>query len=262
MIGRWPPSEHRDRSGNGSPRGSCSLALLGFVYVAYIYLTLPDVRALAKNNPTDDGVHAAAHRRSARRRAGSFPSAINGCRIGRVSPFLRRAVIVTEDAAFFDHDGIDLTEIKASLEKNWEEGQFLRGGSTHHAAAGEESLPVAVAQPDAQGDGAADRAAARSRADQAAHLRDLPEHDRVGRRHLRLRSRGARVFRQVVRAVSTSRKRRCWPARSSIRACTVPRSRRGGCCGGSRSSCGGCSSSRRAPPAPAPANESAPIEIR
>ncbi len=39
-------------------------------------------------------------------------------------------MIVTEDAAFFDHDGIDLDEIKASLEKNWEEGQFLRGGST------------------------------------------------------------------------------------------------------------------------------------
>ena len=49
---------------------------------------------------------------------------------GRVSPLLRRAVIVTEDAAFFDHDGIDIEEIKASLEKNWEEGQFLRGGST------------------------------------------------------------------------------------------------------------------------------------
>ncbi len=43
---------------------------------------------------------------------------------------LKRAVIVTEDAAFFDHDGIDLEEIKASLERNWEEGQLLRGGST------------------------------------------------------------------------------------------------------------------------------------
>ena len=43
---------------------------------------------------------------------------------------LKRAVIVTEDAAFFDHDGIDLEEIKASLERNWEEGQFLRGAST------------------------------------------------------------------------------------------------------------------------------------
>ncbi len=37
---------------------------------------------------------------------------------------------MTEDAAFYDHDGIDLNEIKASFEKNWEEGQFLRGAST------------------------------------------------------------------------------------------------------------------------------------
>ena len=48
----------------------------------------------------------------------------------QVSANLRRAVIVTEDAAFYDHDGIDLTELKASFEKNWEEGQLLRGGST------------------------------------------------------------------------------------------------------------------------------------
>ena len=48
----------------------------------------------------------------------------------RISPMLKRAVIVTEDAGFFDHDGIDLEEIKASLERNWEEGQLLRGGST------------------------------------------------------------------------------------------------------------------------------------
>ena len=48
----------------------------------------------------------------------------------QISPNLRRAVIVTEDAAFFDHGGIDLNEIKASFEKNWEEGSLLRGGST------------------------------------------------------------------------------------------------------------------------------------
>ncbi len=49
---------------------------------------------------------------------------------GQISPNLKRAVLVAEDAAFFDHDGIDLDEIKASLEKNWDEGQFLRGAST------------------------------------------------------------------------------------------------------------------------------------
>ena len=48
----------------------------------------------------------------------------------RIAPTLKRAVLVTEDAAFWDHDGVDLGEIKASMETNWMRGQFLRGGST------------------------------------------------------------------------------------------------------------------------------------
>jgi monofunctional biosynthetic peptidoglycan transglycosylase len=48
----------------------------------------------------------------------------------RISSHLKRAVVVTEDAAFFDHDGVDLAEIKASIERNWEEGRFTRGAST------------------------------------------------------------------------------------------------------------------------------------
>jgi monofunctional biosynthetic peptidoglycan transglycosylase len=110
-------------------RGVVLVAMLGFVYVAYIYLTLPDVRSLAKENPKTtafmqlriDEARAAGRKFSIRHQWVPY---------SRVSPFLKRAVIVTEDAAFFDHDGVDLTEIKASLEKNWEEGQFLRGAST------------------------------------------------------------------------------------------------------------------------------------
>lgn len=40
------------------------------------------------------------------------------------------AVLVSEDAAFFDHDGIDPNEIKESFVKNINEGRFARGGST------------------------------------------------------------------------------------------------------------------------------------
>ncbi len=110
-------------------RGIALLAVLGFVYIAYIYLTLPDVRPLAKTNPTTT---AFMRLREDEARAESRKFAIRQQWISyrQVSPYLRRAVIVTEDAAFFDHDGIDMDEIKASLERNWEEGQFLRGGST------------------------------------------------------------------------------------------------------------------------------------
>ena len=106
----------------------------------------------------------------------------------------------------------------------------------HHAAARQEPVPVAVAQPDAQGQRAPDHAPARGCADQAAHPGDLPEHDRMGRRHLRLRSGRARVLRHSRAPACRPTRRRCWPAPSSTRASTAPRSRPGACCGGSRSS--------------------------
>ena len=48
----------------------------------------------------------------------------------RISPTLKRAVLVTEDAAFWEHEGVDYVELKASLEANWARGAFFRGGST------------------------------------------------------------------------------------------------------------------------------------
>jgi monofunctional glycosyltransferase len=49
---------------------------------------------------------------------------------GRISPSLIRAVLVTEDAAFWSHDGIDLDEIRASIEDTIEKGEPMRGAST------------------------------------------------------------------------------------------------------------------------------------
>ena len=48
----------------------------------------------------------------------------------RISPLLRRSVLVTEDDAFFSHDGLDWNEIKASARRNVEAGHVVRGGST------------------------------------------------------------------------------------------------------------------------------------
>jgi len=106
------------------------VALLGFAYLAYVYLTLPDVRALAKENPKTTAFMEIRKAQAAADGRAKFAIRQQWISYGRISPLLRRAVIVTEDAAFFDHDGIDLAELQASLEKNWEEGQFLRGGST------------------------------------------------------------------------------------------------------------------------------------
>jgi len=106
------------------------LGALAFAYVAYIYLTLPDVRSLATTNPTTTAFMDARRREAEDAGRAKFQIRHRWVPYNQISSNLRRAVIVTEDAAFYDHDGIDLAELKASLEKNWEEGQLLRGGST------------------------------------------------------------------------------------------------------------------------------------
>ncbi len=103
---------------------------LGVAYLAYAYLTLPDVRPLAKTNPSTTAFMELRKEEAAEAGRRRFAIRHQWVPYRRISPLLRRAVIVTEDAAFFDHDGVDMDEIKASLERNWEEGQFLRGGST------------------------------------------------------------------------------------------------------------------------------------
>lgn len=104
-------------------------AVVLFSSIGYIYLTLPDVRRLAKENPKTSAFMQ-LRIDEARANDRKFSIRHQWVSYSRISPALKRAVIVTEDAAFFDHDGIDLEEIRASLEKNWEEGQFLRGAST------------------------------------------------------------------------------------------------------------------------------------
>ena len=48
----------------------------------------------------------------------------------RISANLKKAVIVTEDSAFWQHEGIDYEQLRESMETNWERGEFARGAST------------------------------------------------------------------------------------------------------------------------------------
>jgi monofunctional biosynthetic peptidoglycan transglycosylase len=48
----------------------------------------------------------------------------------RISLNLRKAVLAAEDSAFFDHEGIDIAEIKKSIQDSIEKGKDLRGAST------------------------------------------------------------------------------------------------------------------------------------
>jgi len=101
----------------------------GFACTAYVYLTLPDVRALRTKNP---GTTAFMELRAEEARARGAKPRREQRWVGydQISPNLRRAVLVAEDSAFWQHDGVDLEQLKESIEINLERGQFVRGAST------------------------------------------------------------------------------------------------------------------------------------
>jgi monofunctional biosynthetic peptidoglycan transglycosylase len=110
-------------------RGVIVLLAASFAYLAYIYLSLPDVRRLRTANPATtafmeiraDEAHAQGRPDARDQRWVSY---------ARISPNLKRAVIVTEDSAFWQHGGIDYDQLRESMEVNWERGEFARGAST------------------------------------------------------------------------------------------------------------------------------------
>jgi monofunctional biosynthetic peptidoglycan transglycosylase len=110
-------------------RATAAIAAFGFGYVAFIYLTLPDVRELRARNLPSTAFMELRDREA--RAEGREPKRVHHwVPYGRISPPLKRAVLVAEDAGFWGHEGIDLAEIKKSLETDWERGSLTRGAST------------------------------------------------------------------------------------------------------------------------------------
>src|SRR5262249_20627158 len=110
-------------------RALIAVPAVGLALLVYVWLTLPDVRVLASVNPTttafmDLRAEEALQKGQMPRRAP--PSAA----YNRISADLKRAVLVAEDDAFWQHEGVDFKELQESLERDWAAGRFLRGGST------------------------------------------------------------------------------------------------------------------------------------
>ena len=102
---------------------------VAFALVAYVYLTLPDVRPLKTSNPTTT---AFMELRAEQARAkGQTPRHVQRwVSYDHLSPNLKRAVLVAEDDAFWQHEGVDFEQLQESLALDWARGRFLRGGST------------------------------------------------------------------------------------------------------------------------------------
>ncbi|HEY2029315.1 MAG TPA: monofunctional biosynthetic peptidoglycan transglycosylase [Myxococcales bacterium] len=119
------PKQRRFRAGR---LGLAVLLCLAGGALAF-YLSLPSVAALEKTNPKTTALiearaaEAREHGRAARRNQHWVP-------LGRISPWLVNAVVNSEDARFYLHDGIDPIEIGRAAETAFERGRLGRGAST------------------------------------------------------------------------------------------------------------------------------------
>ena len=100
-----------------------------FAMLAYVWFMAPDVRPLRNAAPTTTAFMD-LRAREASAQGKPVRKSQRWISYSHISPALIRAVLVTEDAAFWSHDGIDFDEIKASIEDSIEKGVPVRGAST------------------------------------------------------------------------------------------------------------------------------------
>ena len=101
--------------------------LLG-VWIGVSILTLPSVAPLAK-----PGVSMTITVKDWNRKDHPF---VVGPRNPRWTPYgaipsaLKKAVVASEDANFYTHEGVDYEAIREAIKADWRKGKFVRGGST------------------------------------------------------------------------------------------------------------------------------------
>jgi monofunctional biosynthetic peptidoglycan transglycosylase len=95
----------------------------------YFYSTLPDVSDLKTKNPKRSALMDLRDQEY-RQKGFRAPRQQVWQPYGAISEHLKKAVLVSEDASFFSHKGVDVAELQEALKKDWETGSFKRGGST------------------------------------------------------------------------------------------------------------------------------------
>jgi monofunctional biosynthetic peptidoglycan transglycosylase len=97
--------------------------------LAYEYQTLPDVALLKKKNPENTPLMELRDQEHQQKGLKPLRQQI-WVPYNAVSEHLKRAIIISEDASFFSHKGVDFVELKRAIDEDWEKGKFKRGGST------------------------------------------------------------------------------------------------------------------------------------
>jgi monofunctional biosynthetic peptidoglycan transglycosylase len=109
--------------------GLLLLAAYVLASVAWDMLHLPQIDGLKTKNPKTTAL-IEQRRREARARGQSFSPNQEFVPFGQISPHLKNAVLVAEDAGFFSHQGIDYAEVREAIKADWKKKAFARGAST------------------------------------------------------------------------------------------------------------------------------------
>jgi len=94
-----------------------------------IYLSLPDVADLLTHNPRTSALMVQRFR-EAKNAQTTLVIRQQWVSFDEIPKLLKHTIRVTEDAAFYQHRGVDLAELKAAIKKNWQKGKYVRGAST------------------------------------------------------------------------------------------------------------------------------------
>jgi monofunctional biosynthetic peptidoglycan transglycosylase len=106
-----------------------TLILLLICYLGYEWITYPDTALLAHMNPKSTAWMEMRDKEA--QEEGKKPHHYQIWKpLGSISPNLKNAVLIAEDAAFFQHDGLDYHEIQEAIKINFERMEFSRGAST------------------------------------------------------------------------------------------------------------------------------------
>jgi len=95
----------------------------------FIYIGLPDVNDLTTKNPRSSALMLQRYR-AAKNTNKAFVFRQQWVEFEKIPQLLKHTIRVTEDAGFYQHKGVDLTELKQAIKKNWEKGKYVRGAST------------------------------------------------------------------------------------------------------------------------------------
>jgi monofunctional biosynthetic peptidoglycan transglycosylase len=106
------------------------LALVGLLaFAAYEYVTLPEAAPLLKKNPETTAL--IEQRAAEAKEAGRKPKRKQyWVSLSSVPKHAIDAVLLSEDASFYLHEGVDTVELRKALDEAWAQGKLGRGAST------------------------------------------------------------------------------------------------------------------------------------